>query len=88
VSFQAVGPVVGEIISTREIALECGSAIPQPVSQRRVLPLGLDLQDGWRDDLRWLKDDLKRTQRELDTKTSTSELSGLLERDVVCAKGR
>lgn len=34
------------------------------------------MQDGWRDDLRWLKDDLKRTQRELDTKTSTSELSG------------
>ncbi|KAG0657157.1 hypothetical protein C6P46_006654 [Rhodotorula mucilaginosa] len=29
------------------------------------------MQDGWRDDLRWLKDDLKRTQRELDTKTST-----------------
>lgn len=34
------------------------------------------MQDGWRDDLRWVKDDLKRTQRELDTKTSTSELSG------------
>ncbi|KWU43043.1 hypothetical protein RHOSPDRAFT_29827 [Rhodotorula sp. JG-1b] len=29
------------------------------------------MQDGWRDDLRWLKDDLKRSQRELDTKTST-----------------
>ncbi|GAA5982273.1 hypothetical protein JCM10908_004810 [Rhodotorula pacifica] len=29
------------------------------------------MQDGWRDDLRWLKEDLNRTQRELETKTST-----------------
>lgn len=31
------------------------------------------MQDGWRDDLRWLKEDLKRTQRELETKSSTRE---------------
>ncbi|GAA5876698.1 hypothetical protein JCM3774_005917 [Rhodotorula dairenensis] len=29
------------------------------------------MQDGWRDDLRWLKNDLERTRRELETKTST-----------------
>lgn len=30
------------------------------------------MQEGWKDDLRWIREDLARSQKELETKSSTS----------------
>lgn len=44
------------------------------LSSTRRLSDGRTMQEGWRDDLRWLKEELKRTKRELDAKDSKREL--------------